>query len=712
MTPLEALQKVWGYPAFRGPQERVIETVLGGHDALCVMPTGGGKSLCYQIPAVVGEGIVLVVSPLIALMRDQVTALRTNGVPAAALNSALSPDEAMKVWDDLRSGALRILYVSPERLASRSTIDGLRALDLKLLAVDEAHCVSQWGPDFRPDYAALGEARRALGNPTTLALTATADAATRLDIVAKLNLQDPLVEVAGFDRPNIRYTITPRLSDANRQALDFVASQGRASGIVYCLSRKKVEALTEELQGRGIKAAAYHAGLPMEERNRVQAEFLGGKVRVVVATIAFGMGIDKPDVRFVFHRDMPKSVEAYYQETGRAGRDGEPAEARMLFSLGDLIQLKRMIMDARDPEVRRIELAKLEAMAEIAGSRTCRRRALRAYFGELVTEDCGNCDACLEPTERFDATEFVKDALMTVYGTGQRFGVQRLVAILRGHSAADEGAPNYGKYGHRSIDEVGHLVRQLVLLGFLNIDLSKFGAAKLTPATRAVLREGKAVELDAFRPPEPKKARRRRSAATDEDDEGGDVSADLFERLRAVRTTLAREHEIAPFMVFHDNTLREMARLRPASAAEMGEVSGVGATKLERFAPPSSPSSPPTRARTRADLPCVRGGSPAGRSGRAAPSRRSPTTRRARGPGTPTPSSSATGRGSREPEANRATTRPRRGSSPASVPNAPRGGSFPRGPFARRSGRGAPRRRRGRSRPRSGASPPPRPADP
>ena len=580
MTPLEALKKVWGYPAFRGPQERVIDAVLGGRDAMCVMPTGGGKSLCYQVPAVVGEGIVVVVSPLIALMRDQCQALIANGVPAAALNSALSADEAMQVWNDLRSGSLRILYVSPERLAHRGTTDGLRQLPLKLLAVDEAHCVSQWGPDFRPDYATLGEARRALGNPPTLALTATADAATRADILVRLALREPLVEVAGFDRPNIRYVIEPRRSDANRQVVDFIRGQGRASGIVYCLSRKKVESLRDDLKENGIKAEAYHAGLPMDERNRVQRDFLDGKVRVVVATIAFGMGIDKPDVRFVVHRDMPKSVEAYYQETGRAGRDGDPAEARLLFSLGDLFQLKKMILESRDPEVRRIELAKLDAMAEIAGSRTCRRRALRAYFGEIVAQDCGNCDACLNPSETFDATDFVKDALMTVYRTGQRFGVLRIANILRGHSFADVAVEGYGEYGQRSVDEVANLVRQLVLLGYLTIDLTQFGAAKLTPATRSVLREGKRIQLDAFRPAEKKERKRRKPT----DEEEGDVPADLFESLRRVRSELARTNEIAPFMVFHDNTLREMTRLRPTNRDEMSAVSGVGATKLERYA--------------------------------------------------------------------------------------------------------------------------------
>ena len=581
MTPLEALRKVWGYPAFRGPQERVIETAMSGRDALVVMPTGGGKSLCYQVPAVVGDGLVVVVSPLISLMRDQVEALRANGVGAAALNSALSTEQASQVWSDARSGKLKLLYVSPERLGMERTIESIRDLAPSLLAIDEAHCVSQWGPDFRPDYARLGHVRTGLGNPPTLALTATADAATRADILVRLNLKTPEVFVAGFDRPNIRYDVVPRESNAARQVLEFIDGHPREAGIIYCLSRKKVESMTEALRERGVPAASYHAGLPMEERNRVQSEFLENKVRVVVATVAFGMGIDKPDVRWVIHRDLPKSVEAYYQETGRAGRDGKPAEARLLYSPGDVIAVKRLIDNTSDSEVKRIEMAKLDAIADIAGARTCRRRALRAYFGEIVDEDCGNCDACTSPAERFDATDFSIDAMMTVYKTGQRYGVGYIGGLLRGSGARNaEHAEleTYGKWTHRAIDEVLFLLRQLILQGYLSIDLTRYGAVKLTPATRAVLREGRRVELDAFRPAEPK-ARRKKVAAP----ESEDVPADLFEHLRQLRTEIAKEQEVPSYIVFDNKTLEAIAAARPRDLDAFAQVSGVGATKLERY---------------------------------------------------------------------------------------------------------------------------------
>ncbi len=581
MTPLEALRKVWGYPAFRGPQEQVIQAAMSGRDVLVVMPTGGGKSLCYQIPAVVGDGLVVVVSPLISLMRDQVEALKANGVGAAGLNSSLTMEQASGVWNDARSGKIKLLYVSPERLGMDRTLESIRELNPALLAIDEAHCVSQWGPDFRPDYARLGHIRASLGNPPTLALTATADAATRTDILARLNLREPEVFVAGFDRPNIRYDVVPRESNAARQVLDFIDKHPRECGIIYCLSRKKVESMTEALKERGVPAASYHAGLPMEERNRVQTDFLENRVRVVVATVAFGMGIDKPDVRWVIHRDLPKSVEAYYQETGRAGRDGKPAEARLLFSPGDVIAVKRLIEGTSDTQVKRIEIAKLDAIAEIAGARTCRRRALRAYFGEVVDEDCGNCDACTSPAERFDATDFVVDAMMTIYKTGQRFGVAYIAGLLRGagarypeHAELD----TYGKWAHRAADEVIFLVRQLILQGFLAIDLTKYSAVKLTPATRAVLREGRRVELDAFRPVEPKK--RRSKVATPESE---DVPADLFEHLRLLRTEIAKEEEKPSYIIFDNKTLEAIASARPRDLDAFAGISGVGAAKLERY---------------------------------------------------------------------------------------------------------------------------------
>lgn len=575
-TPLEILRTVWGHREFRGAQGEVVDRAVAGRDQLVVMPTGGGKSVCYQIPSILRPGLGLVVSPLLSLMHDQVEALRSNGVRAAALNSSLDAAAAREVWDDAQAGRLDLLYVSPERLLSGGFLDRLGALPLNLFAVDEAHCMSQWGPDFRPEYARLGSVRAALPDVPAIALTATADPATRADILVRLGLKDPVVTVAGFDRPNIRYMVEPRVNGP-QQILRYVKDRPGQAGIVYCLSRKKTEQMADLLVENGVLAASFHAGMETGAKERVQTAFRNGNLDVVCATIAFGMGIDKPDVRFVLHRDMPKSIEAYYQETGRAGRDGAPAEARLYFSLGDVVQLKKFIEEARDPEVRRIELAKLDAMAEIAAGRTCRRRALRSYFGEHVEEPCGNCDVCLNPVTTHDRTEWAIDALMTVYKTGQRHPLGRLNDLLRDRRR-DPAIDEPGKYRELTEVEGLHRLRELVLLGLLRLDLTQNGAAKLTPATRAVLREGKRVEMTDYRPPEKKKRERTPTGEALSTDEQS-----LFDRLRAIRTELAAEREVPAYVIFDNKTLMEMVAARPKTLEAFADLPGVGAKKLAEF---------------------------------------------------------------------------------------------------------------------------------
>ncbi|MEQ9453596.1 MAG: DNA helicase RecQ [Phycisphaeraceae bacterium] len=592
-TALEVLERVFGYESFRGHQAEVIDAVVGGASALVLMPTGGGKSLCYQIPAVLRAGVGVVVSPLIALMQDQVAALRQAGVKAAYLNSSLEWGEALEVEHDLVDGKLDLLYVAPERLLSGRLMDLLGRVRLALFAIDEAHCVSQWGHDFRPEYQQLGVLGERFPDVPRLALTATADERTRGDIVACLGLEGAQRFVSGFDRPNLRYHVTLRTS-ARQQLLEFLGRFGRNdAGIVYCLSRRKVDETAAWLREKGYRALAYHAGLDGAVRSEHQARFLRDEGVIIVATIAFGMGIDKPNVRFVAHLDLPKSMEAYYQETGRAGRDGLPSEVWMAYGLSDVVQLRGMIDGSEAGlEQKRIERQKLESLLGYAETVACRRRVLLRYFGDEPEELCGNCDNCLNPQtliEQPEATELAQKALSCVYRTGQRYGAGYIADVLVG--AKDEriernghdAVSTYGVGKDRSKASWMGVVRQLVSGGWLTVD-GEYGSLVLTESSRAVMRGEVEVPLR----PEPERKKRARGERRDRGAAGAKILEDekdqaLFERLREARLALAREQAVPPYVILHDATLVALAKARPGSLAELGHVHGIGTTKLERY---------------------------------------------------------------------------------------------------------------------------------
>ncbi|MFZ2948788.1 MAG: DNA helicase RecQ [Desulfuromonadaceae bacterium] len=577
------LKTVFGFHQFRAPQQDVIERVVAGEDVFLVMPTGGGKSLCYQIPALHRDGVAIVVSPLIALMKDQVDALIANGVCAACLNSSLSSIEVGRVFQQMDAGTLDLLYVAPERLMMPDFLARLGTLKLSLFAIDEAHCISQWGHDFRPEYTQLGRLRPLFPAVPIVAMTATADPETRLDILGQLGLADATVFVAGFDRPNITYTVIPKQKPLVQMGA-FLSGRRDEAGIVYALSRKRVEQVAERLQQAGFSAAAYHAGLPDHERKRVQDAFRKDDIRIVVATVAFGMGIDKPNVRFVVHYDMPKSVESYYQETGRAGRDGLPSEALMLFGMGDVMTARKLIENSDNAERVKIEIQKLNAMVGYAEALTCRRRALLSYFGDLREHDCDNCDICTDPPQRFDASEQAKKALSCVYRVGERFGMMHVIEVLRGsrnQRVLDFKHDQLSTYGigiDTSANEWENIIRQLIHLGYLAQDFTRFGVLKLTPAARPVLKGETQVVL----------GRPRDAVATVEKGKkraGGrkDYDQALFDSLRATRKSIADDAKVPPFVVFSDATLAEMARSRPTHSREMLQVSGVGEHKLRQY---------------------------------------------------------------------------------------------------------------------------------
>ncbi len=577
------LQQSFGLREFRPQQQDIIQTVIDGGDSFVLMPTGGGKSLCYQLPALHRDGVAIVVSPLISLMKDQVDALRANGIAAAYYNSALDGDAARAVLRDLHDGALNLLYIAPERLMSNAFLERLADIPISLIAVDEAHCVSQWGHDFRPEYAALGRLREHFSQVPLIALTATADLQTREDILQVLHLQDANQYVASFDRPNIRYRVMEKHRPKDQLA-KFLATQTGESGIIYALSRKRVDEIAFSLQARGLSADAYHAGLSADTRTDVQERFLRDDLQIVVATVAFGMGIDKSNVRFVVHYDLPKNIEGYYQETGRAGRDGLASEALLLFGAQDIVTARLLLDNNENRQQRRIEAHKLNAMVGFAESLTCRRRVLLGYFGETLEKDCGNCDICLEPPERFDATDAARKALSCVYRVGQRFGIKHVVDVLRGadtqriRELGHDRLSTYGIGKDFSDTEWTSLFRQLIHRGYLEQDIANYSVLKLTANARPLLRGEHSVELARPRIKASKGKRPSRSAQA-----LAPENVALFEALRALRKQLADDLGVPPYVVFGDATLVEMSQQQPADEAALLQITGVGEVKLARY---------------------------------------------------------------------------------------------------------------------------------
>ena len=592
-TALSLLKEVFGYPAFRGAQGQIVDHVVAGGDCLVLMPTGGGKSLCYQIPALLRQGPGIVISPLIALMQDQVAALLEAGVRAAFLNSTQTSEEARGVEDALLAGECDIVYVAPERLLTGRFLNLLERLNstlgVALFAIDEAHCVSQWGHDFRPEYMQLSMLHERFPNVPRIALTATADEITRAEIIERLNLTGSRLFVSSFDRPNIRYRIVEK-GNAKAQLLHFLQTEHPGdAGIIYCLSRRKVEETAAWLEEEGITALPYHAGMDTSSRAANQSRFLREDGIVMTATIAFGMGIDKPDVRFVAHLDLPKSIEGYYQETGRAGRDGLPADAWMAYGFGDVVNQRRMIdtSEAAD-QFKRIAGAKLDALLGLAESTSCRRVRLLNYFGEH-SEPCGNCDVCIDPPQVWDGTEAARKALSCAFRTGQRFGAGHLVDVLLGH---DNDKVQQWEHDKLSVFGIGKdldektwraVFRQLIAHGFLMTDHDSYGSLKLTEASRAVLKGEQPVVFRTVA--EGKRGSGSRKAGAKPSAAGGlEGRANArWERLRAWRAAVAKEHGIPAYVVFHDATLAEIARAQPANEEELGMISGVGVRKLKRY---------------------------------------------------------------------------------------------------------------------------------
>ena len=584
-TPQSILSDVFGYPTFRGDQEAAINAALDGHDSLVLQPTGGGKSICYQIPAMLMDGVTLVVSPLIALMQDQVAALDILGIGAAFLNSTLSGEEQSDVYRRLASGEIRLLYVAPERLMQSQTIRRLQSVDVALIAIDEAHCVSQWGHDFRADYLSLGQLADYFPGVPRMALTATATSEVRDEISEQLRLVDPLRFIAKFDRPNIRYQVQSKV-DAKRQLLTMLTDHRGDAGIVYCMSRKKTESTAEWLSKEGFVALPYHAGLSAATRAGNQHRFVNEDGVVIVATIAFGMGIDKPDVRFIAHLDLPKSMESYYQETGRAGRDGEPSVAWMVYGLQDVVRLSQMVETSQAGEARkRNDRAKLDALLGWCEVTDCRRRSLLAYFGDEIEQDCGNCDVCLTPPEVFDGTEVARKILSAVYRTGQRFGAVYVIDVLMGKDTE-----RVRQHGHDKLAVFGigteldqkqwrSVIRQLVVLGLITVDSAGYGALQLSEKSRPLLRGEVDLPLrrDLLVASQARKPKRKASVDIAEQDRG------LFDTLRECRKELADENGVPPYVIFHDATLMQMATEKPTTSESLLEISGVGQTKLERY---------------------------------------------------------------------------------------------------------------------------------
>ena len=589
MGKFDVLRNTFGYETFRPGQEEIIDALLGGRNVLAVMPTGSGKSLCYQVPALLKDGLTIIVSPLVALMQDQVAALKLAGVAAETINSSASRETNVAIWRRVAAGEVRLLYLSPERLMTDRMVAALQKLDVTLIAIDEAHCISQWGASFRPEYDMLQTLKAAFAGRPIGAFTATADEATRRDIVNKIFGDNADVFVSGFDRPNIRLSVKPK-SGANDQLLDFLAGHKGNSGIVYALSRKSTEELAAFLVSKGYRAVAYHAGMAAEDRTQAQDLFMAEAGVIVCATIAFGMGIDKPDVRFVFHADLPSSLDAYYQEIGRAGRDGEPAEAQMVFGLQD-IRMRRRFIDQEEggEDRRRREHKRLDALVAYCETPDCRRQNLLAYFGERA-DPCGNCDVCIEPAETADGTAEARSVIDAIRQTGERFGAVHVADVLIG-KANDKAAalhhtdlPVFGCGHARSRSEWLSFIRQMVGSGLLAIDVAGFGGLAMTAKGRALLNGDGEFRYRQDLVLKTKKGERKRrnepAAAV------AGVSDELLQRLKALRSKLARQRGVPAYIVFSDRTLIDMAARRPLTHWDFGEVNGVGEAKLQQFADP------------------------------------------------------------------------------------------------------------------------------
>ncbi|MBE0376541.1 ATP-dependent DNA helicase RecQ [Pseudoalteromonas prydzensis ACAM 620] len=582
-SPAAILKQVFGYSEFRDGQETVINAALNGQDTLVLLPTGGGKSVCYQVPALALSGLTVVISPLISLMQDQVSQLRALGVKAAYINNSLNRDEQQQIYQQLHSGLIKLLYVAPEKVLQHEFKERLSHLNISLFAIDEAHCVSHWGHDFRPHYCRLSELKQHFPHVPMMALTATADKATRFDIVQQLGLTAPYIHTGSFDRPNIRYTIEEKFKPL-AQLLRYLKEQQNQSGIIYCTSRKRVDEIAEKIADAGMNAAAYHAGMSNEQRQFVQTGFARDDIQIVVATVAFGMGINKPNVRFVLHYDIPKSIESYYQETGRAGRDGLAAEAIMYFDPADIGRVRRFFEDIEDEQRRRVEEQRFNAMASFAEAQTCRRQILLNYFSEYQREPCGNCDICLNPPKSFDGTLVAQQALSCVYRAEQRFGLGYIVELLRGANTSrirDNNHHQLSTYGigkDHSSEFWLSILRQLIHQGLLSQDITQGSALRLTEGARAIFKGEYALQL----------AEPRLQAKHVYQDKLAQFNYDkkLFAKLRALRKELADADDVPPYVVFNDKTLAEMAQLMPTNDSEFLKVSGVGFTKLNKYGSP------------------------------------------------------------------------------------------------------------------------------
>ncbi|MDF0535566.1 DNA helicase RecQ [Shewanella sp. A32] len=584
-APLELmLRQVFGYQSFRLGQREVMDQILSGQDCLVVMPTGGGKSLCYQLPALLMPGLTIVVSPLISLMKDQVDSLLQSGVNAAYLNSSLPREQQLQILRQLHERELQLLYISPERLLQPTFLERLQHLSVSMFAIDEAHCISQWGHDFRPEYAQLGILKQSFPHIPVMALTATADQTTRLDICQRLQIH-PYELLSSFDRPNIRYTVAEKLNAAN-QLRQFITTQQGASGIVYCSSRRRVDEVAERLRQQGFSAEAYHAGMTQEARSSVQERFLKDQLDIVVATVAFGMGINKSNVRYVVHYDLPKSIESYYQETGRAGRDGLEAEALLLFEPADIGRVRHLIDQGSPGPQQDVELHKLNTMAAFAEAQTCRRQVLLHYFGETADKPCGNCDICLDPPKRYNGTEDAQKVLSCVYRLKQRFGINHVIEVLRGASVAavvERGHDKLSTWGigkDKSHEHWLSVIRQLIHLGLINQDITRGSCLTLNDAARPVLKGNVALMLAEPRLTIPVTRRRHGHQAP------LNYDRKLFARLKMLRRSVAEDLDVPPYLVFNDATLAEMAAILPTSERELLAINGVGERKLARFGNP------------------------------------------------------------------------------------------------------------------------------